>query len=88
MKRLILERKRDSMDNAMRVYPIQKENRKTEWRVEYPHLKRCVGDRYTIQEAIAYAQATKAVYLSYLKEEGIELPVPKEEGNLPSGKIA
>ena len=23
-----------------------------------------------------------------LKEEGIELPVPKEEGNLPSGKIA
>lgn len=25
-------------------------------------------------------QATKSVYLSYLKDEGIELPVPKEEG--------
>ena len=76
------------MDYAMRVYPMHLENGKTEWCVEYPDLKGCVGGGDTIEEAIADAQATKAVYLSYLKEEGIELPVPKEEGNLPSGKIA
>ena len=72
----------------MKVYPMYLENGKTEWCVEYPDLKGCVGGGDTIEEAIADAQATKSVYLSYLKEEGIELPVPKEEGSLPSGKIA
>ena len=76
------------MDYAMRVYPMHLENGKTEWCVEYPDLKGCVGGGDTIEEAIADAQATKSVYLSYLKDEGIELPVPKEEGGLPSGKIA
>ena len=72
----------------MKVYPMYLENGKTEWCVEYPDLKGCVGGGDTIEEAIADAQATKSVYLSYLKEEGIELPVPKDEGSLPSGKIA
>lgn len=76
------------MDYAMKVYPMHFENGKTEWCVEYPDLKGCVGGGDTIEEAIADAEATKAVYLSYLEEEGIELPVPKEEGSLPSGKIA
>ena len=76
------------MDYAMRVYPMHLENGKTEWCVEYPDLKGCVGGGDTIEEAIADAQATKSVYLSYLKDEGIELPVPKDEGSLPSGKIA
>ena len=88
MKRLILERKRDSMDYAMRVYPMHLENGKTEWCVEYPDLKGCVGGGDTIEEAIADAEASKSVYLNYLKDEGIELPVPKEEEGLPSGKIA
>lgn len=76
------------MEYAMKVYPMYLENGKTEWCVEYPDLKGCVGGGDTIEEAIADAQVTKSVYLSYLKEEGIELPVPKEEGSLPSGKIA
>ncbi len=76
------------MDYAMKVYPMHFENGKTEWCVEYPDLKGCVGGGDTIEEAIADAQATKAVYLNYLEEEGIELPVPREEGSLPSGKIA
>ena len=59
----------NSMDYAMKVYPIHLENGKTEWCVEYPDLKGCVGGGDTIEEAIADAQATKAVYLSYLKEE-------------------
>ena len=75
------------MDYAMKVYPMHLENGKTEWCVEYPDLKGCVGGGDTIEEAIADAQATKSVYLSYLKDEGIELPVPKDEGSLPSGKI-
>lgn len=76
------------MDYAMIVYPMHLENGKTEWCVEYPDLKGCVGGGDTIEEAIADAEATKAVYLRYLKEEGIELPVPKEEWSLPIGKIA
>ena len=49
----------------MKVYPMHLENGKTEWCVEYPDLKGCVGGGDTIEEAIA---ATKAVYLNYLKE--------------------
>ena len=66
------------MEYAMKVYPMYLENGKTEWCVEYPDLKGCVGGGDTIEEAIADAQATKSVYLSYLKDEG----------SLPSGKIA
>lgn len=33
-----------------------------------PDLKGCVGGGDTIEEAIADAEATKAVYLNYLKE--------------------
>ena len=58
------------MDYAMRVYPMHLENGKTEWCVEYPDLKGCVGGGDTIEEAIADAEATKAVYLNYLKENG------------------
>lgn len=83
-----LQKGRDNMNYAMKVYPMHLENGKTEWCVEYPDLKGCVGGGDTIEEAIADAQATKSVYLSYLKDEGIELPVPKDEGSLPSGKIA
>lgn len=55
------------MDYAMKIYPIHLENGKTEWCVEYPDLKGCVGGGDTIEEAIADAEATKAVYLNYLK---------------------
>lgn len=65
---LVEERKKDSMDYAMKVYPIHLENGKTEWCVEYPDLKGCVGGGDTIEEAIADAEATKAVYLRYLEE--------------------
>ena len=68
MKRLITERKRDSMDYAMKVYPMHLENGKTEWCVEYPDLKGCVGGGDTIEEAIADAEASKNAYLSYVKE--------------------
>ena len=41
---------------------------KTEWCVEYPDLKGCVGGGDTIEEAIADAEASKSVYLSYLEK--------------------
>ena len=41
------------MDYAMKVYPMHFENGKTEWCVEYPDLKGCVGGGDTIEEAIA-----------------------------------
>lgn len=46
------------MDYAMIVYPMHFENGKTEWCVEYPDLKGCVGGGDTIEEAIADAEAT------------------------------
>mgnify|MGYP004525249677 CR=1 FL=1 len=56
------------MDYEMKVYPMHFENGKTEWCVEYPDLKGCVGGGDTIEEAIADAEATKRVYLKYLEE--------------------
>lgn len=47
------------MDYAMKVYPMHLENGKTEWCVEYPNLKNCVGGGDTIEEAIADAEASK-----------------------------
>ena len=52
MKRLILERKRDSMDYAMKVYPMHFENGKTEWCVEYPDLKGCVGGEIRLKKQL------------------------------------
>ena len=66
MKKLITGR--DSMDYAMKVYPMHLENGKTEWCVEYPDLKGCVGGGDTIEEAITDAEASKSVYLSYLEK--------------------
>ena len=45
------------MDYAMKVYPMHLENGKTEWCVEYPDLKGCVGGGDTIEEAITDAEA-------------------------------
>lgn len=56
------------MGYAMKVYPMHLENGKTEWCVEYPDLKGCVGGGDTIEEAITDAEASKSVYLSYLKK--------------------
>lgn len=56
------------MDYALKEYPMHLENGKTEWCVEYLDLKGCVGGGDTIEEAIADAEATKAVYLRYLEE--------------------
>lgn len=47
------------MDYAMKIYPIHLENGKTEWCVEYPDLKGCVGGGDTIEEAIADAKLLK-----------------------------
>ena len=57
-----------NLDYAMKVYPMHLENGKTEWCVEYPDLKGCVGGGDTIEEAIADAEASKNAYLSYVKE--------------------
>ena len=43
----------------MKVYPMHLENGKTEWCVEYPDLKGCVGGGDTIEEAITDAEASK-----------------------------
>lgn len=72
----------------MKVYPIHFDDGRSEWCVEYPDLKGCVGGGDTIEEAIADAEATKQVYLDYLKSEGYDLPKPTDESELPSGKIA
>lgn len=76
------------MEYPMKVYPIHFDDGRTEWCVEYPDLKGCVGGGDTVEEAIADAEISKQVYLECLKSEGIEAPVPTLETDLPSGKIA
>ena len=44
------------MDYAMKVYPMHFENGKTEWCVEYPDLKGCVGGGDTIEEALTHVK--------------------------------
>lgn len=72
----------------MKAYTIDFEDGRTEWCVEYPDLQGCVGGGDTLQEAIEDAEMSKKVYLNYLDENGIEIPNPTKETDLPSGKIA
>ncbi|MGM9946756.1 toxin-antitoxin system HicB family antitoxin [Floccifex sp.] len=76
------------MEYSMKIYTIDFENGRTEWCVEYPDLQGCVGGGDTLQEAIEDAELSKRIYLDYLKENGINVPKPTEEKDLPSGKIA
>lgn len=40
------------MEYSMKVYPIHFDDCRTEWCVEYPNLKGCVGGGDTIEEAV------------------------------------
>lgn len=57
------------MEYSMKVYPIHFDDCRTEWCVEYPNLKGCVGEGDTIEEAVKNAEASKQVYLKYLENE-------------------
>ena len=81
MKRLILERKRDSMDYAMRVYPMHLENGKTEWCVEYPDLKGCVGGGDTIEEISKKGAFEFSDFNSFLKRTLIFVSVQSTISN-------
>ena len=57
------------MEYSMKVYPIHFDDCRTEWCVEYPNLKGCVGGGDTIEEAVKNAEASKQVYLKCLENE-------------------
>ena len=57
------------MEYSMKVYPIHFDDCRTEWCVEYPNLKGCVGGGNTIEEAVKNAEASKQVYLKCLENE-------------------
>ena len=57
------------MEYSMKVYPIHFDDFRTEWCVEYPNLKGCVGEGDTIEEAVKNAEASKQVYLKCLENE-------------------
>lgn len=57
------------MEYSMKVYPIHFDDCRTEWCVEYPNLKGCVGGGDTIEEAVKNAEASKQVYLKRLENE-------------------
>lgn len=57
------------MEYSMKVYPIHFDDCRTEWCVEYPNLKGCVGEGDTIEEAVKNAEASKQVYLKGLENE-------------------
>lgn len=76
------------MDYPMKLYPIELENGKVEWCVEFTDLPECVGGGDTCDEAVADALETKRIFLKLLEEEGMEIPKPSKIQDLPSGKIA
>lgn len=57
------------MEYSMKVYPIHFDDCRTEWCVEYPNLKGCVGEGDTIEEAVKNTEASKQVYLKCLENE-------------------
>ena len=57
------------MEYSMKVYPIHFDDCRTEWCVEYPNLKGCVGEGDTIEEAVKNAEASNQVYLKCLENE-------------------
>lgn len=77
-----------NMEYSMKVYPINLENGKTEWCVEFPDLPGCVGGGDTVEEAIKDAEESQKVYLSFLASENKPIPKPSVEDDLPSGKIS
>ena len=62
-------RENRKMEYSMKVYPIHFDDCRTEWCVEYPNLKGCVGGGDTIEEAVKNAEASKQVYLKCLENE-------------------
>lgn len=62
-------RENRKMEYSMKVYPIHFDDCRTEWCVEYPNLKGCVGEGDTIEEAVKNAEASKQVYLKCLENE-------------------
>lgn len=44
------------MKYSMKMYPIHFDDGRTEWCVEYPDLKGCVGGGDTVEEAIKDAE--------------------------------
>lgn len=61
-----------------------------EWNVEFPEVKGCGGAGLSVDEAILDAQQNLAVHLEFLKEEGMDIPIPCSELAKPeySGKIS
>ena len=59
----------------MKVYPMHFDDGSTEWCVECPDLKDCVGGGDTVEEAII-AEKSKQVYLKCLKNELTDEIVP------------
>lgn len=64
------------MDNyQMIVYPVETMSG-IQWNVEFPDVKGCGGAGDTEEEAINDAKTNLTAHLSFLKEEGMAIPVP------------
>ena len=57
------------MEHPLKVYLIHFDDGRTEWCVEYPKLKGCVGGGDTIEGAVKNVEASKQVYLKCLENE-------------------
>lgn len=77
------------MEYEIKVYPIYLDDGKIEWCAEFPDLVGCVGGGNTLQEAIEDAQISKEIYLEYLEENNMDIPIPTiQKFDLPSGRIS
>lgn len=61
-----------------------------QWNVEFPEVNGCGGAGTSVEEAIADAKINLEAHLEFLREDGIEIPEPKDmsKRNEYSGKIS
>ena len=78
----------DTRDYSFVGYQVETENG-LEWIIEFPDLEGVVGGGITYEEALNEAEDNKKIYLSFLTENNMTIPLPKKpkEPSKLSGRL-
>jgi len=78
----------EARDYSFVGYQVETQNG-LEWIIEYPDLEGVLGGGITYEEALIEAKENKDIYLSFLRENKMSIPVPKRmlEASELSGRL-
>ncbi len=78
----------EARDYSFVGYQVETQNG-LEWIIEYPDLEGVLGGGITYEEALIEAKDNKEIYLSFLRENKMPIPVPKSllEASELSGRL-